>query len=294
MCGDRGGQINRGPRKSAAFVGNQTGVRKHRGFESHTLRQKKKEGRKALLLLSYREKFPRLRAHGPRSAWLRGIRPLSTGGKWTERPPGGLFTKGEMPPGPPVRLLRRCWAKNSIPAPWLPLTRELSPQATEGENSQPAPSEHPAFSKLAVSLPPSNSSGLPPPSSEGGKTKNGGRRDERPPTTPCLPCVRGGAERMRSGGVVGLVQEKMSCNRQPVPLRHPQPLSQGLSALPAPLTQGSQAPRGTKAKRRATSYRPLPLFTPAPRSFSGSARRWPPRPCGSGRRSTRGSGNWAG
>ena len=27
---------------------------------------------------------------------------------------------------------------------WLPLTMELSPQATEGENSQPAPSAHPA------------------------------------------------------------------------------------------------------------------------------------------------------
>ena len=33
-------------------------------------------------------------------------RPLSTGGKWTERPPGGLYTKGEMPPGPPVRAHR--------------------------------------------------------------------------------------------------------------------------------------------------------------------------------------------
>ena len=52
---------------------------------------------------------------------------------------------------------------------------------------------------------------------------------------------------MRSGGVVGLVQEKMSCNRQPVPLRHPQPLSQGLSALPAPLTQGSQGEGGGRA-----------------------------------------------
>ena len=51
---------------------------------------------------------------------------------------------------------------------------------------------------------------------------------------------------MRSGGVVGMVQEKASCNRKPVPTRHPQPLSQGLMALPAPLTQGSQALRGTK------------------------------------------------
>ncbi len=53
---------------------------------------------------------------------------------------------------------------------------------------------------------------------------------------------------MRSGGVVGMVQEKASCNRKPVPTRHPQPLSQGLMALPAPLTQGSQALRGTKDK----------------------------------------------
>ena len=51
---------------------------------------------------------------------------------------------------------------------------------------------------------------------------------------------------MRSGGVVGLVQEKAACNRLLAPIRHLQPLSQGLSALPAPLTQGSQALRGTK------------------------------------------------
>ena len=49
---------------------------------------------------------------------------------------------------------------------------------------------------------------------------------------------------MRSGGVVGKVQEKADCNRQPAPIRYPQPLSQGLTALPAPLAQGSQAPRG--------------------------------------------------
>ncbi len=49
---------------------------------------------------------------------------------------------------------------------------------------------------------------------------------------------------MRSGEVVGTVQEKVACNRMPAPIRHLQPLSQGLAALPAPLTQGSQAPRG--------------------------------------------------
>ena len=40
------------------------------------------------------------------------------------------------------------------PPPWLPLTRELSPQATEGENSQQAPSAHPA-SLQARSISPS-------------------------------------------------------------------------------------------------------------------------------------------
>ena len=77
---------------------------------------------------------------------------------------------------PLVRLLRRRWAKGSIPPPWLPLTRELSPQATEGENSQPVLSWHPALRRPAVSLPPSSPSGLPPPSSEGGKTKDGGQK----------------------------------------------------------------------------------------------------------------------
>ena len=70
VCGDRGGQIKRGPRKSAAFVGNQTGVRKHRGFESHTLRQIKKEGRKALFYVLQR-KVPRLRARRTASTFHR-------------------------------------------------------------------------------------------------------------------------------------------------------------------------------------------------------------------------------
>ena len=46
---------------------------------------------------------------------LRGIRPLSTGGKWTERPPGGLFTKGEMPPGTPRSLTQRM--ASAVPQP---------------------------------------------------------------------------------------------------------------------------------------------------------------------------------
>ncbi len=57
---------------------------------------------------------------------------------------------------------------------------------------------------------------------------------------------------MRSGGVVGKVQEEVACDRKPVPTRYPQPLSQGLSALPAPLTQGSQALRGTEASLRGS------------------------------------------
>ena len=62
--------------------------------------------------------------------------------------------------------------KEKHPSSWLPLTRELSPQATEGENSQPVCSGR--FTMVrAISLPPSNPPGLPPPSSEGGKTKNG-------------------------------------------------------------------------------------------------------------------------
>ena len=116
----------------------------------------------------------------PAKPVLWGIRPLSTGGKWTERPPGGLYTKGEMPPGAPRSPIYRMpssapqprvcrgaslfpfggtaderhipaplapsegSARRHIPAPWLPLTRELSPQATEGENSQSVCSAHPA------------------------------------------------------------------------------------------------------------------------------------------------------
>ena len=49
-----------------------------------------------------------------------------------------------------------------------------------------------------------------------------------------------------------MVQEKAAWYRMPVPTRYPQPLSQGLSALPAPLTQGSQALRGTKAPLRGS------------------------------------------
>ena len=76
-------------------------------------------------------------------------------------------------------------------------------------------------------------------------------RNALPPSTPCLPCVRGGAERMRSGGVVGRVQEEVTCYRQPVPARYPQPLSQGLWPCQLPLHRGAK-PRGTKVSRRGS------------------------------------------
>ena len=72
--------------------------------------------------------------------------------------------------------------------------------------------------------------------------------NELRPPTPCLPCVRGGAERMRSGGVVGLVQEKAACYRKPVPIRYLQPLSQTLRVCQLPLHRGAK-PRGGTAKR---------------------------------------------
>ena len=46
---------------------------------------------------------------------------------------------------------------------------------------------------------------------------------------------------MRSGGVVGLVQEKAACNRLPAPIRNPQPLSRLRRQLP--LHRGAK-PRG--------------------------------------------------
>ena len=67
--------------------------------------------------------------------------------------------------------------------------------------------------------------------------------------TPCLPCVRGGAERMRSGGVVGTVQEKVTCSRQPVPIRHLQPLSQTLRVCQLPLHRGAKPSGGLGSLR---------------------------------------------
>ena len=111
---------------------------------------------------------------GPAKPVLRGNRPLSTGGKWIERPPGGLYTKGEMPPGPPFAYTeddfcyspapskkKRVYGRNMVPpvrsraaryavppgvsAETPAIRRELSPQATEGENSQSVCSGYPLY-----------------------------------------------------------------------------------------------------------------------------------------------------
>ena len=89
---------------------------------------------------------------------------------------------------------------------------------------------------------------------------------------------RGGAERMRSGGVVGRVQEKVTCDRKPVPTRCPQPLSQTLRVCQLPLHRGakpsggrglllrrSQAQRGTKRLRILLKKSFFPQFCPGQR-----------------------------
>ena len=89
---------------------------------------------------------------------------------------------------------------------------------------------------------------------------------------------RGCAERMRSGGVVGRVQEKVTCDRKPAPIRHPQPLSQGLRPCQLPLHRGakpcggrglllcrSQAQRGTRRLRILLKKSVSPQFCPGQR-----------------------------
>ena len=100
-----------------------------------------------------------------------------------------------------------------------------------------------------------------------GLAPNKRMRNALPPSTPCLPCVRGGAERMRSGGVVGLVQEKVACNRLPAPIRRPQPLSQGLRPCQLPLHRGAKpcGGRGLVCSRNyPMSKRYEPPLTPSP------------------------------
>ena len=56
---------------------------------------------------------------------------------------------------------------------------------------------------------------------------------------------------MRSGGVVGMVQEKATWYRKPVPIRYPQPLSQGLWPCQLPFSiagVSAETPGGTAAR----------------------------------------------
>ncbi len=114
-------------------------------------------------------------------------------------------------------------------------------EALRGVPNPSAPAKAPAdlggsFLFPSPVLPPSDEGGGKPEGLDGGRDRPGLLRSGmRRASTSCLPCVRGGAERMRSGGVVGTVQEKVAWYRKPAPTRHLQPLSQGLSALPAPL-----------------------------------------------------------
>mgnify|MGYP006955451565 CR=1 FL=1 len=69
---------------------------------------------------------------------------------------------------------------------------------------------------------------------------------------------------MRSGGVVGKVQKKVPCNRQPVPIRYPQPLSQGLRPCQLPFSiagVSAETPGGT-AKRAARDLTGGTMFLP--------------------------------
>ena len=47
-----------------------------------------------------------------------------------------------------------------------------------------------------------------------------------------------------------MVQEKVSCNRNPVPIRNPQPLSQGLRPCQLPLHRGAKPCGGRKLQRK--------------------------------------------
>ncbi len=69
---------------------------------------------------------------------------------------------------------------------------------------------------------------------------------------------------MRSGGVVGTVQEKITCNRKPVPTRCPQPLSQTLRVCQLPFSiagVSAETPGGT-AKRAARDLTGGTMFLP--------------------------------
>ena len=148
----------------------------------------------------------------------------------------------------------------------LPLTREVAnPEGlTEGEIRRAYAKRDTQSGRVANSLPQSPAATAP--SSEGAK----GTGELREPAI-----ERGGAERMRSGGVVGRVQEKVTCDRKPVPTRCPQPLSQTLRVCQLPLHRGakphggrgillcrSQALRGTRRLRILLKKSVSPQFCP--------------------------------
>ena len=119
-----------GPPQRYCAVGNQTGVRKHRGFESHTLRQRKK-GPLGPFLFLYREKF---RACG-RGAFVH-FPPAESGQKGRR---GAFLPKAKCPPDPPFAHSEDGFC--STPAPRLPRgfafpQRKLSSPA--GQKSRPA------------------------------------------------------------------------------------------------------------------------------------------------------------
>ena len=59
---------------------------------------------------------------------------------------------------------------------------------------------------------------------------------------------------MRSGGVVGKVQEKVAWYRNPAPARYPQPLSQGLWPCQLPLHRGAKPRAAEKHKKRPATW----------------------------------------
>ena len=148
------------------------------------------------------------------------MRPLSTGGKWTERPPGGHYTKGEMPPGTPRSRSQKQPA--FAPQPRVCRGASLPPPGTKGAKVRGSVSHETMPRKTGFAGAPENSIDFRQVNcrkSDGGTRRRGplrgqtaqarrgkepcssrkpssiwtgdGRREgERPLTTPCLPLTR--------------------------------------------------------------------------------------------------------
>ena len=65
------------------------------------------------------------------------------------------------------------------------------------------------------------------------------------------------------------MQEEASCNRQPAPIRHPQPLSQGLRPCQLPLHRGAKPREG-----RGLGMQQKPSYESANGGFRGAFRLW--------------------